>query len=201
VTQLARVGASLNRADGAAILTAGRPRPSTLWEPRLLALSGVDARPGLCHLLSMSESELPVTVAVTRPDGGVEQVRVGTAFRRGEGLVVRMAELTIGGSPPSAFAGARSPAAQRPSAGEDQALLLPNYGRSKGAPIRGASLPDLEFYANGARRSLSDPAKARWHEKEKVLLQAIEAEIARQKGGQAGDDPPPPGDGDFVPED
>ena len=33
-----------------------------------------------------------------------------------------------------------------------------------------------------------DPAKSRWHEKERVLLAAIEAEIARQTGGDGGGD-------------
>jgi hypothetical protein len=147
----------------------------------------------------MSDSGLPVTVAVTRPDGSIEHVRVGTAQRRGEGFVIRMAELTIG----APAAAARTPAVTHGSGGGSEGMVFPNYGRSKGAPIRGASRQDLDFYANGARRTLSDPGKARFHEKEKVLLQAIEAEIARQQGGTSrfsGEDPPPPGDDDFVPE-
>lgn len=145
----------------------------------------------------MSDSELPVTVAVTRPDGSVEHVRVGTAHRRGDGFVVRMAELTIGGSAPAA---ARPAAAARPSSGGGEGMVFPNYGRSKGTPIRGASRQDLEFYANGARRTLADPGKARFHEKERALLQAIEAELAREQGGSLQEEPPPPGDDDFVPE-
>jgi hypothetical protein len=78
-------------------------------------------------------------------------------------------------------------------------MVFPNYGRSKGAPIAGASAGDLEFYANGCRRSLADPSKARWHDKERSLLAAIEAEMARQGGG-GGDpgygEPPPPSDDD-----
>jgi hypothetical protein len=62
-------------------------------------------------------------------------------------------------------------------------MVFPPYGRSKGQPIVGASEADLEFYANGCRRTLSDPSKARWHEKERILLAAIEAELARQRGG------------------
>jgi hypothetical protein len=64
--------------------------------------------------------------------------------------------------------------------------VFPPYGRSKGAPIAGATMQDLEFYASGARRSLSDPSKSRWHEKEKQLLATIEAESARQGGGGGG---------------
>ena len=140
-----------------------------------------------------------MTVAVTRPDGSVEQVRVGTAFPRGEGFVVRMAELIIG--TPAAVPAGKGPPPARASGGAE-GMLLPNYGRSQGAPVRGASLQDLEYYANGARRTLNDPGKARWHEKEKALLAAIEAEIARQQGGapDSREEPPPPADGDFVPE-
>ena len=65
-------------------------------------------------------------------------------------------------------------------------MVFPPYGRSKGAPIYGASMQDLEFYANGARRSLNDPSKARWHDKERALLAAIENEMARQRGGGGG---------------
>lgn len=87
-------------------------------------------------------------------------------------------------------------------------MVFPPYGRSKGAPIYGASMQDLEYYANGCRRTLNDPSKSRWHEKERVLLAAIEAEIARQSGGSGeggeggegggfgGEEPPPPGDED-----
>ena len=65
-------------------------------------------------------------------------------------------------------------------------MVFPNYGRSKGGPIRGATMQDLEYYANGARRSLADPSKARWHDKERALLASIEAEISRQRGGGGG---------------
>ena len=63
-------------------------------------------------------------------------------------------------------------------------------------------MQDLEYYAAGCKRTLNDPGKARWHDKERVLLAAIEAEIARQGGGggRADDggfgEPPPPGDED-----
>ena len=60
-------------------------------------------------------------------------------------------------------------------------------------------MQDLEYYANGARRSLNDPGKSRWHDRERQLLASIEAEIARQRGGDAGggDEPPPHGDDDY----
>ncbi len=148
----------------------------------------------------------PVWVSVTRDDGRVEQVRVGSAMKTGEGFTVAFDAMVIGSEPMSAGprAAARPAAASAsrpPPPGGGDGLLLPNYGRSKGMPVVGASLQDLEFYANGSRRSLSDPAKARWHDKEKQLLAAIEAEIARQRGEDPpspsfSDDPPPPGDDD-----
>ena len=103
----------------------------------------------------MGDQELPVTVAVVRPDGAVEHVRVGTAVRHGEGFSLKLGELEIG----SAKAGEprRRPA---PSGAGDAPSVFPPYGRSKGAPIHGASIQDLEFYANGARRTLGDPSKA-----------------------------------------
>jgi hypothetical protein len=57
--------------------------------------------------------------------------------------------------------------------------VFPNYGRSKGMPVAGASEQDLAFYAAGCRRTLEDESKARWHEKERALLAAIEAELAK----------------------
>ncbi|HCF57107.1 MAG TPA: hypothetical protein DFS52_03795 [Myxococcales bacterium] len=149
----------------------------------------------------MSEQGYPVTVEVRRPDGSVEQVRVGTAIKSGDGFVLRMGELQIGASPvaPAARpAAAYSPAPAYGGGG----MVLPNYGRSKGMPIQGASMQDLEYYAAGCHRTLNDPAKSRWHEKERALLAAIEAEIARQQGGGGGEsgggyEPPPPGDDDI----
>jgi hypothetical protein len=157
----------------------------------------------------MSE-QFPVTVAVSRPDGSVEQVRVGTAFRTPEGFSLQLGELSIGGTPVQASS--RAPAARASGGGGGggggDGMVFPPYGRSKGAPIQGASMQDLEFYANGCRRTLGDPGKARWHDKERQLLAAIEAEMARQRGGGGGgggasggapwdqDNPPFPGDDD-----
>lgn len=162
----------------------------------------------------MSAQEYPVTVAVRRPDGSVEQVRVGVAIRTGEGFSLKLGELTIGGTPVAAaapqswggggYGGGAAYGGSAPAAAGGLPTTLPNYGRSRGAPIYGASLQDLEYYANGARRSLADPSKARWHEKERLLLAAIEAEIARQQGGGGtadsgppDDDIPPPTDDDI----
>ena len=161
--------------------------------------------------------EHPVFVAVDR-GGRVEQVRVGTAVKSGDGFLLKLGELRIGApappsyqsAPPSYGAPSYGDSAPRPAArpegGSGGGMVFPNYGRSKGQPILGATMGDLDYYANGARRTLADPAKARFHDREKVLLAAIEAEVVRQKGmpsmdgtRDGGDEfnPPPPSDEDI----
>ena len=137
----------------------------------------------------MRENEMPVTVSVTRADGTVEQVQVGTAVRRGDGFSVRLTELTIGGEGgPVRSAPTRRAVSSAPG---EAPSVFPPYGRSRGLPIRGASAQDLDFYATGARRTLTDPGKARFHDKERALLGAIEAEQARQGGGGPPDEGEP----------
>jgi len=104
---------------------------------------------------------------------------------------------------PASFFGSGFLCSSSPSASSSGGVTFPNYGRAKGAPVAGASMQDLEFYANGARRSLADPAKQRFHASEQKLLDAIEAEIARQNpdpdpnnGYETAGDPPPHSDGD-----
>ena len=85
---------------------------------------------------------------------------------------------------------ARPASSGRQAGGEG---CFPNYGKAQGMPIKGADMKDLEFYAAGARRSLADESKQRFWAKEQKLLEAIEAEIARQAHG---DGPPPHTDND-----
>ena len=75
---------------------------------------------------------------------------------------------------------------------------FPNYGKAKGLPIKGASEPDLTYYLDGAKRTLADPSKERWHAKERELKAAIEAEMRAQGIPVPGDDggPPPHTDAD-----
>jgi hypothetical protein len=146
-------------------------------------------------------SEFPVTVAVNRPDGSVEHVRVGTAVRVGDSFRLTFGELAIGAQPVAP----RRASAPGPAPSGD-GLVFPPYGRSKGMPVVGGSIQDLEYYAAGCRRTLGDPGKSRWHDKERQLLAAIEAELARQQGGSAPaptfrdeDAPPPRGDDEELP--
>lgn len=111
-----------------------------------------------------------------------------------------------GQSKPAPAARPPPPPQQRPTG--DEPTNFPNYGKAKGAAIVGAALKDLEFYANGCRKSLADASKSKWHGKEQALLNAIMAEIHRQNGGGRAnltadgndpvdyDGPPPPGDDD-----
>lgn len=147
----------------------------------------------------MSDPSFPVTVLVKRPDGSTEAVRVGTAVRADNGFRLSLGELSIGLAADPVSSRASRDAA--PSG--DRGMVFPPYGRSKGAPIAGASVQDLEYYISGSRRSLDDPSKSRWHDKERVLLAAMEAELARQRGGSGGgsgrDEPPPDDYDDGAP--
>ncbi len=134
------------------------------------------------HVHRVSDQSYPVTVVVRRPDGSKEAVRVGTAVRSGDGFNLVLGELSIGAVPDAATSASRASSAPRADGG----MVFPPYGRSKGLPIAGASASDLEFYLNGCQRTLNDPAKARWHDKERVLMAAIEAEMARQRGDGGG---------------
>lgn len=142
--------------------------------------------------------QLPVFVQVRKPDGSFDRVRVGSAMKSEEGFIISLGEFIVGSTPEP---GRRAPPpSSGGGGGGGGGEIFPPYGRSKGMPIRGATMQDLEFYANGSRRSLADQTKARFHDKERVMLAAIEAEIARQKGGSSGggdsNEPPPPGDED-----
>lgn len=136
--------------------------------------------------MRVNDQSFPVTVLVTRPDGSKEQVRVGTAVRSGDGFSLSLGELAIGATADAPAAARRSAAPASSGSSASGGMVFPPYGRSKGQPIVGASASDLDFYMNGCRRTLDDPGKARWHEKERVLLAAIEAELARQRGDDDG---------------
>jgi hypothetical protein len=105
----------------------------------------------------MNEQPLPVTMTIRRPDGTYEQVQIGTAVQTPEGFALRLGELIV-----------------KPEAAPPEADL------GAGTNAQGF-IDDLEYYANRARKKLADPSKARWHESERVLLRALEAEMARKR--------------------
>ncbi len=78
------------------------------------------------------------------------------------------------------------PTAGRPASSGGSGAVFPNFGKTKGEPIAGATPANLRFYAHAAIRSLGDAAKARYHAKERENLAAYKAELVRQ--GQAVDD-------------
>lgn len=94
---------------------------------------------------------------------------------------------------PAATAPTRAPSGAAVATGGtvDPNACFGAYGRSKGMPVRGAAMGDLEYYAEGCRRTLADPAKARFHGKERDLLASIEAEIQRHHSGGGGTAPNP----------
>lgn len=102
-----------------------------------------------------------------------QRTRVGTAVQGPDGSF----SIALGGL---LVVGSAEASAPRHAGGSG--AVFPPFGKSKGAPIAGASMRDLEFYANCAVRSLNDPSKARWHDKECMLLDAINAEIIAQGG-------------------
>jgi len=57
---------------------------------------------------------------------------------------------------------------------------FPNFGKSKGAPIVGASQNDLRYYAGAAIRSIEDASKARYLDSNKAQLASYIAEMERQ---------------------
>lgn len=121
----------------------------------------------------------------------IEEIEILKRIEANLGLLVARVDALASTQAHAAVTQAHS----RPAASSGGApTVFPNYGRSAGMPIAGASDGDLEFYANGARRSLADPGKSRFHAKEAALLEAIEAERAKQRGevpDTAEDGPPP----------
>lgn len=57
---------------------------------------------------------------------------------------------------------------------------FPNFGKSKNAPISGASQNDLRYYAGAAIRSIEDASKARFLDSNRAQLASYVAEMERQ---------------------
>lgn len=113
---------------------------------------------------------IPITLALTRKDGSIKRVRLGVALSGDDGLTLQVAE--------AGLERLREALLERP-APEAAAPAMAAAGDS-------ASIQELEVYAARARRTLADPSKARWHERERAVLAAIEEELARRRAA-AGD--------------
>lgn len=114
----------------------------------------------------------------------------------------------------SEVAGTKTATSAAPAGGQKSAprvsqgasgAVFGNFGRSKGKPVAGASVQDLEWYREACLRSINDPSKSRFHAAEQVLLSAIDDELSRHTGGQQlrddgmggpPDEPPPHDDSD-----
>jgi hypothetical protein len=137
----------------------------------------------------------PVYVVV-----GNTKTRVGTAHKYEDGFSIAFGGLSIGATPDA-------PSTQRrASSGDSGGARLPNFGRSAGGPVYGASMRDLTFYQGVLAKNVEDESKARWRDQNQATLDAIEAEIHRQNGGAGSYMPPEPNsgrgpedDGDLIP--
>ncbi len=134
-----------------------------------------------------TEALLSLIAALTE---NTAALRENTAAHRGGGSGGGGGNRAVGGSVADLIADATS----------DHNAVFPNYGKAKGEAVRGAPIADLDYYGAGAVRSLTDPSKARFHDRERVLLASIEAERRRQAAPPPPVDPnapPPPGDDDI----
>ena len=124
----------------------------------------------------MVEKVLAVTVKVRREHGRTEDVQIGTAYRAGKGFRIQFGDVCIGEAGVARGLSVETDSvefARQPPLNE---ALSAQPGSVNSSAIRG-----LEFCAERARRNLANPAKARWHDDERALLEEIEAELRRQK--------------------
>jgi hypothetical protein len=96
-------------------------------------------------------------------------------------IPTRDPELDTETASPETRHGARAkPAATaRPAA----PTVFPNYGPKKGAPIAGADAETINYYRRNSAKNLTDTTKVKWHETEKALIAAYDAELARAGHG------------------
>lgn len=67
------------------------------------------------------------------------------------------------------------------------ALTLPPFGLYKGEPIHSVPLEGLEWYVQAVERSINDPAKGQYREKNEALLNALDAQIQHLNASSSGD--------------
>lgn len=102
------------------------------------------------------------------------KVRIGTAIADGDGsFTLNLGGLSMGPGQASTSRGGAAGAS---------GAVLPPFGRKRGQPIAGCDLENLEWYRGVVQKSVDDPDKARFRERNQEVLSAIEAEIVRQGG-------------------
>lgn len=106
---------------------------------------------------------------------GGSKHRIGTAHQQQDGGFV----LVLGGT---LSLGPGQASSSRGGVAGASGAVFPPFGRRKGQPIAGCDLENLEWYRAAVQKSVDDPARAQWREKNQAVLDAIEAEIARQGG-------------------
>lgn len=155
---------------------AGRPQYAIRAMAQTRAISRA-CRSAFAFVVTLIDASLSTTPAEEVPEGGfTDNFTSAAATEKAAAVKQRLAsQQTVD-----------APRASPPRSG---GLTFPNYGKAKGQPVAGASKDDLIFYRKGAERTLADPGKAKWHDREKALIDAIDAELRRQS---AGTDAPPP---------
>lgn len=174
----------------------GRPQYAIRAMAQTRAISRA-CRSAFAFVVTLIDASLSTTPAEEVPEGGFTDSHVsGPASEKAAAVKARLAsQQTID-----------APRASPPRSSGDAPTIFPNYGKAKGAPIAGAAQSDLVFYRKGAERTLADASKAKWHQREQALIDAIDAELRRQNsehhvepaadtGGDA-NEPPPPTDDD-----
>lgn len=149
-------------------------------------------RSAFAFVVTLIDKSLSTTPAEEVPDGGFNDHFASPNSEKATATKQRLAtEKTVEGTATS------KPASDGPT-------NFPNYGKRKGEAIAGAKQEDLVFYRKGAERTIADASKSKWHDRERALIDAIDAELRKQsKGTDApapdatnGSEPPPPTDAD-----
>lgn len=101
--------------------------------------------------------------------------------------------------------GTRKAPAKKAAPSNGRSGVTVPFGRNKGKPIEDVDDRDLEYLIAAAEKTLADSSKARFHDTERIRLDAYAAELATRGGSDAmpdfppDDDQPPPHDDSDIP--
>jgi hypothetical protein len=158
-------------------------------------------RSAFAFVVTMIDSSLSTTPAEEVPVEGFADAAPVQAMERTASL---KAQLVAAAPKPSPRPAVVDSVVVRPAvvpAPVDNGMTLPNYGKHKGEPMATADADTLRFYISGSKKTLADPAKAKFHPKEQKVLAALESALAMAEGRYEppqpdGDEPPPHTDSD-----